>query len=114
MRQEVENTKQLIVDANDTITMMEAKRGKEQRDANAERAKELQKENEALLQEIAEIREENWKALLTENEREDYELIESVNKQLQLIEEAYKRKLITKEKYDEYILFANDAHKVRM
>lgn len=89
------------------IKMMEINNAREQRE-------KILEENKELLKELQQMREDNRMMLLSDQDAEDLELINSINRQLEIIQKAYDRKLITKEKYDEYILFANDAHKVKM
>lgn len=89
------------------IKMMEINNAREQRE-------KILEENKELLKELQQMREDNRMTLLSDQDAEDLELTNSINRQLEIIQKAYDRKLITKEKYDEYILFANDAHKVKM
>lgn len=89
------------------IKMMEINNAREQRE-------KILEENKELLKELQQMREDNRMMLLSDQDAEDLELTNSINRQLEIIQKAYDRKLITKEKYDEYILFANDAHKVKM
>lgn len=105
--QEVENLEQKIADTNEQIHLMRIKREKETADAIIE-------ENANLLKELQALRAEDLRMMMSEQEIEDLDIIESINHQFELIHKAYEKGLIDKEKYDEYILFANDAHKVQM
>lgn len=105
--EEVASLEQKIAETSEQIVLMKIKREKEVKDA-------IIAENEELIKELQTLREDDLKMLLTEEEVEDKEIIDSVNKQIALIQKAYERGLINKEKYDEYLLFANEAHKMQM